>query len=323
MKKVIANAVFKVNDKFKGVNVSSSNNMDVYLKNSFVSLYSAKKYNPDAEVILFTNYEISVEYKKIFANNSIKIKQINEVKFKFPENFKWAPAFFKLDVLDYLKNNYDLICVLDTDTIFVGDCKYMWKESESNILIFDVDYSLESKKRKITIDLANNIFKKDESINHWGGEIIIGSSNNINILLEECKNIYDKLIKKIDSIDTGFGQEALLSIAISNINSLCLGRANKYCMRYWTRRIYLIDTNYNNIPIWHLPAEKDFGLIKIYNRINNKGKLPSKKYIARKCYLYKKMNIIEKFFYYKKIFISKYKSGQSINLIKKKGWIDK
>lgn len=74
MKKVIATALFKVNDLYKGVNVTSSskNNMDIYLRNSFVSLYSAKINNPDADAVLIINYDIDEQEKKYFIRMEYK-----------------------------------------------------------------------------------------------------------------------------------------------------------------------------------------------------------------------------------------------------------
>lgn len=324
MRKVIANALFKVNDSFKGMNVSvtGDKNMDVYLKNSFISLYSAKIHNNDSDVMLVVNYELQDNEKKMFLDKGIKIIQLKTSVFNFPDNFKWAPAFFKLDALKYLSEYYDLVCVVDTDTVFVDKCKYLWEEAKNSLLIFDVDYSLESEKRKITIDLYNDLYKNKEIINHWGGEIICGSSQEIKQLINSCEDVYLLLEKDFDKLSNGFGQEALMSIAISKAN-IKIKRANKYCMRYWTRRFYLVDTNYNNISIWHLPAEKDRGLIKIFNKTQKNGVLPSKKNIAKLVFLKRKMNLYDKMCYYSKTLILKLKNGEQIKLRKKIGWIDK
>lgn len=324
MRKVIANAIFKVNDSFKGLNVSVSGkkNMDIYLKNSFVSLYSAKQFNPECDTVLIVNYEIESSKKSLFEKNGIKIIKLEEYNFKFPEDFKWSAAFFKLDALNYLTKEYDLICVIDTDTIFVDNCRELWIEGNESILLFDVDYSLVSQKRKITIDIAKLLFDINENIEHLGGEIIVGNSTNIKKLINACNKVYCKILDNIDSISKGFGQEALLSIAIYNEN-IKIRRANKYCMRYWTRRIYLVDTNYKNIPIWHLPAEKDYGLLKIFNKIKNGKEMPKKTYISKKLFLKRKMNILESLIFHSRILFRKLCNGDKINIKKNKGWIDK
>lgn len=322
--KVIANAIFKASDNYTGVNVTTSpeKNLNLYLKNSIVSLYSAKQFNPDAEVVLILNYDLNEFEQNLFSKFGIKTIKLKEQIFKFPNNFKWGPAFFKLDALNYLSKFYDLICVLDSDTIIVDDCSYMWKESEESLLVYDIDYSLESPKRQLTIRVAKDYFSINKNINHWGGEIVVGTQNNIKIIINECKDIYKQLINSLDKIENGFGQEALLSIAIEK-SSIDIERANKYCMRYWTRRYYLVDTNYNNIPIWHLPAEKDSGLLKVYNLLIKKGKLPKKSYLSKKLFLYKKMGYLTTLIYYTKRLIIKLRNGKKIDFNKKKGWIDK
>lgn len=219
-------------------------------------------------------------------------------------------------------DNYDLICVLDTDTIFVDKCDYMWKEAEDALLVFDVDYSLESPKRLLTNKIAKQYFNIKTNINHWGGEILVGTSKRISNIINECTKVYEKIIPYINDIDESFGQEALLSIAIENSN-IKVERANKYCMRYWTRRYYLVDTNFNNIPVWHLPAEKDCGLLDIYTKIIKDNKLPNKSYLGRKLFLRKKMGYYSKFRYYSKLLFLKIRNRKSINFSKKTGWIDK
>lgn len=326
MKKVIANAVYKTDQGYTPVNlkVTKEGVEEIYIKNSFTSLLSAKINNPDVDVILFTNFDLDLKYKNLFLNNDIKHIKLAECIFDFSTDFKWAPAFYKLDVTNYLIDKYDLVCVIDTDTIIVDSCKYLWEEMYNKILLFDVDYSLESPKRQITIDFAKKYYDLN-LINHWGGEIIAGSSNELRILINECIDVYNLIQKEINQINPGFGQEALMSVAIAKSNCL-IERCNKYCMRFWTRRIYLIDTNFNNIPIWHLPAEKDEGLLKIYNLFIKTGTMPSKKKIAKYVCLSGKMGIIESIkFYYKKCL--KYRNRnitQKINNISNQsGWIDK
>ena len=198
----------------------------------------------------------------------------------------------------------------------------MWNEAKYSLLIFDVDYSLCSPKRKITINLADKLLGIESPINHLGGEFVAGKSKDICALIYSCKNIYDKICLNIKKLNKEFGQEALLSIAIMHSN-IKFERANKYCMRYWTRTLYLIDTNYMNIPIWHLPAEKDISFTYLYKFITRKNALPSKKRVAKIVHLKRKMNLLELCIYYsKKIYIN-LRKGNSIKLKVNSGWIDK
>lgn len=72
---------------------------------------------------------------------------------------------------------------------------------------------------------------------------------------------------------------------------------NPFIERLWTtKNYYLVSTayKYGEIAILHIPNEKDFGLIKLYEHIKKKGCLPHIRQIAYICGLpnvYRKFSI--------------------------------
>ena len=64
MKKAIANAVYNVNPLFEPINLHSGKNViDIYLQNSYVSLFSAKQMNENCDIYLIVNFEVQKSTK--------------------------------------------------------------------------------------------------------------------------------------------------------------------------------------------------------------------------------------------------------------------
>lgn len=75
------------------------------------------------------------------------------------------------------------------------------------------------------------------------------------------------------------GDEFILSIAADNLKA-SVKNAGAYIYRFWTGASFrLISTcyEYNRITILHLPAEKEHGMIKMYDRYVQKGIIPTDK----------------------------------------------
>lgn len=93
-----------IDDKARGsTNVSDIFlKSDGYIKNSVVSLFSAKQNNPECECALILNFEINKHYHELFEEFNIKIFYVPFDKFYFSKNYNWSLAFYKLCALDYV-----------------------------------------------------------------------------------------------------------------------------------------------------------------------------------------------------------------------------
>lgn len=135
---LICNAfAFKKNTMGNGTNFVTEETKLNYIKNSAVSLISAKINNPSAEVALCTNTSIPEKFKKLFNTHGIKIILIEFDLFSFDTDMSWFLAFYKLNVLYKLvqQGEYDNIVLIDTDTVVVNSFDSIWSECTSNILI--------------------------------------------------------------------------------------------------------------------------------------------------------------------------------------------
>ena len=149
-------------DMNSGVNISSSGSqrMMVYLKNTSVALVSAKRYNKDAEVVFATNLseqEIPEEIRNIFERENIRVITIPYDEFRFPAEYMWSLAFYKLCVLKHICNEgFEKLIYLDTDVYIQDNLESIWRETENKILLYDINHGLGVEDYKILCSEVKN-----------------------------------------------------------------------------------------------------------------------------------------------------------------------
>lgn len=249
-----------------------------YIKNSLVSLFSAKKYNSNDEVALILNFKLNNEYERLFKEFNIKIYYVPFSKYVFPKDYGWSLAFYKLCALEYVINNLEFknYCMLDTDTISIGSFNNLWIECQRNILLYDIHHSLNIKQAITMNEEYKSLNNETRYLTNYGGEFIAGEKEKLKIFMRRCQFYYDKMINL--NFETKHGDEFIIACVASENNIKCyIKNANAYINRYWTSNFYLISTNniYNPVAVMHLPDEKNRGIISLYKYIKRNKELPS------------------------------------------------
>lgn len=108
--------------KSSGVNLGKGKGPRPYFESAAVSLWSAKKSNPNWDMVLVTNTDVPVDILRVLETFETKIIKQPFDKFSFPFDISWHLAYYKLCALDILvsSNAYDQLCLLDTDTWVMG-----------------------------------------------------------------------------------------------------------------------------------------------------------------------------------------------------------
>lgn len=285
VKNVIVSALFSENHKgvVAGEKAIKRNiNYDIYVKNVIVSLCSAKLLNPIDDVLLITNTQLPVYYQRQLVENGVKIIIVPFEYYVMPPSFIWRFAFYKLNVLKFLleKTEYDNILLLDTDTYHAKSLEWFWKECEANCLhMYSTRHSLNhdvramyiNDFRKIATSIGcNGSFMFDQ----WGGEFVGCNRFVLQKLVCILDSIYDSYKSINFNISHQSGDELFLSIASLIIPTKDAGA---YIERFWTQRFYLSSTKwyYDPVAIWHIPAEKKYGMLALYNYYMKHGRFPN------------------------------------------------
>lgn len=271
-----------------GVNIRGDA-YSVYLKNACVALGSARFNNPDCEVALATNIAsnlIPKEYLDVLEKFQVSVLEIPFNNFVMPDNYLWSLAFYKLCVLKELSiRNYKNICYLDTDVYIQGSFDFLWDECEQNIMLYDINHGWQVKDYKIICEEFDKFIGEKKSLTHYGGEFFAASLQGTKLFVSILENIYLRMIK--NGFITTKGDEFLVSLSAESIKER-VKNAGAYIYRFWTAPGFrLISTcyEYNPVMVLHLPNEKNRGMLKLYKRYIQKGKIPSKRKVWKICRL--------------------------------------
>ncbi len=256
----------------------------IYEKNICVALVSAKQCNPADEVALITTDAPGEPLAGELERAGVRVITVPFDTYRMPERFRWQLAFYKLCALEYAagRPEYEHILLLDTDTFTVGDYGDLWEEADHGILLYPLGHTFSHFDRKPIRETARVLEGKDTAPVQYGGEFVAGNRKDLQTFMATCRKIYEEITAAGEAIPAEIGDEAVLSVAAERCRGL-LRDACPYIYRYWTRDFYLVSTNaYSNpVSIWHLPAEKDLGMLYLYEYYRRKAALPAKDRAAK------------------------------------------
>ncbi len=264
---------------FKKTNKSKSNNRyEIYLKNSCVSLVTAKRHNPECEVAFVTNLEeVPYKYKNILEKENIKIFYVKYDTFVFPNDYVWSLAFYKLNALyEMSKKKYDNICYIDSDVFIQGSFEMIWDACSQKVLLYDISHGVNPKEYKlfnteISAFVGNTCF-----VTHYGGEFYASSTSSAQAFCSKCLSVYKRMIEL--DFKQIHGDEFILSVAALEMNNIL--NAGLFIFRFWTANSFrLVSTVYkkDKVLIIHVPSEKERGMVKLFDKYIAKGMLPGEK----------------------------------------------
>lgn len=268
-------------------NRSDDAKLRTYMKNMVVSLVSCKLKNPCDTVCLATTSEPASPYKEMLEKAGVVIRIIPFDKFLMPKDFPWSLAFYKLCVLDTLikEGGFENLLLMDTDTITMDSFEDLWQEAAHGLMLYPVNHTYSHKDRMIIKEAYNSLYPdgKDNMV-HYGGEFICGNREALSQLMEYCSSIYEDVKKSEFNIPKNSGDEVILSMAAAlYVKKAPVITAGAYIFRYWTENgFYLVATNTvsNPVCVWHMPAEKDTGVILLYNYYCKHGVFPEREKAA-------------------------------------------
>ena len=262
--------------------------LDLYLKNCSVACVSAKKNCADnTDVALVTNIDVPLEYKKVLEQEKVQILQYALDEFSFDGKYTWSLAFYKLCALYHVTENldYDNYVFMDSDVYVQTDFSDIWKECKQKIMLYDICHGLQVEDYNRFLKEVCEFTGTDAlGITHYGGEFFAANKENAKEFVTTCLDVYREMMKK--HFKTSCGDEFITSLAAARMEEK-VRNAGAYIYRYWTRRFHLMSTNYqhNPVAVLHVPQEKDFGMIRIFDKYVSHGSLPSQKKVWKMLHL--------------------------------------
>lgn len=260
-------------------NVDSQRN--IYMKNVTVAALSARENaGVNTDVMVVNNIEFPQPYSELLSAAGVMTALCPFDLFNFGthsksgEKVRWQLAFYKLCALAHCveRFNYDYFCFLDSDVFVQRSFDQIWEEAQHNIMLYDLNEPLDGYMVKEMRDFL----KIDISYPHYGGEFFAASKALAEKFIAKCQEVLDEMLEA--GYVTGSGDEFITSIAANRLKPL-VKNAGAYITRYWTGSYRRVNKNYTDkaMAVLHVPAEKEQGILAIFDKYVSKGLVPEKR----------------------------------------------
>lgn len=271
-------------------NPSSAKVHDIYKRCLVTFFHSARRVNTDAHLLLFSNINLNLSSSpldiKLVETLSMLNVEIIVVPYTFrppSEQLNWRNQFFVLDILNHLSkqlHSSDLCLVLDGDVIWSGaaSTNEMWDQlfKEGSLTMLPIE-SFDENINGLTLQELKSLshmlgnLKKNE-VKYAGGEFIALRGDKLQEIVTISAEIWKKYNDLLQSSQIDFIEEAHFLSIVYSLARIEFGTGNRYIRRIWTQIFHYSNREVGdmNLVIWHLPAEKRFGIRRIANSILRK-----------------------------------------------------
>ena len=264
------------------INASVDGAMDLYFKNSIACFASVKQFNEDLTPVLCADFDVPEKYKAYYDKLGAKIEKV-PFDLEVSSKSNWSICNYRYCVMKRLcevLEDEDYVLMLDTDVVCVDNLAPLFEDVWDDLFLFDVNHSIRNRDRYNIILNYEKIYGEKCNLIHYGGEFICCKVKVLKELYKACVEMIKDSLKFDDLIN--FNDEHITSIAVYRSLKDKAHNAEAYIYRYWTKGFYLVSTNYfyNSVLLWHLPVEKDYGMLKVFAYYDKKGKIPPAKKMA-------------------------------------------
>ncbi len=268
---------------------SSQSHQNIYWRCLLVFFITSKRYNKKEKHVLFTN----VKQLPVVDGRSISelLSELNvdviftDFKYKTPKGYYGAfqNQFYEFSILEHITLNShnadDQYLVLDSDCIFIKPVDQLFKAAEPlGFISFESrvnpDYVLNGLSRNNMRELYEELLGKKitEIPSYHLGEFLLCSVTNIKAIFNDFIQLWPVLISRHDRGLRKFNEEAHTLSYLYFKNGFRAVAEYPYMKRIWTNPVFYrnVEAADVDLAIWHLPAEKAFGLFRLYNYLMNK-----------------------------------------------------
>ncbi|MEO5316553.1 hypothetical protein PV772_20975 [Pseudarthrobacter sp. CC12] len=257
---------------------------DVYRRCVGVFFLSARKANPDAELVLYLNTPWDRHSSKVGAEVWLLLQQLNvnveviDYGHRPPDSFaqSWQNQFFVLDVLSDLEKKVrrsDAWVVLDSDIVWsTQSTSSMWNTlQERGTSTYTVGYAPSKQVNGMSLESLTSLAESaglvlQDRLDYSGGEFVGGNGSSITDLVTRSHAIWSVLMEQHEADNSIQFEEAhLLSVAYA-VLGVSPGGMNSYVRRLWTQpfKYQNVTTEDVELTLWHVPAEKKYGIRRLY-----------------------------------------------------------
>jgi len=225
-----------------------------------------------------TAVEHGIDTRKLIQQYNIELVHFTTIT-KSPSDYygAWNTQFIILDVLDWLKEHVD-----DDDNIFILDSDIIFNKPLSpdivnelrdhKALLYSIDYAHNHKINGLTrselASIAKDLYDEFPANDfiYSGGEFVCCLGSEVVKIAELGRKYYLLCLERHKKMLPKFNEEAHLLSFVYTLLGYKTHTANQFIKRIWTNRRYFsnIDGKESDLILWHLPAEKNRGFLRVF-----------------------------------------------------------
>jgi hypothetical protein len=264
---------------------TSSKFVGIYLKNCIVFFITARKFNPTANLLLFTNTDLpeklaGLDFRQMIDQLGVIVVRVN-FDFKTPPGYygAWRNQFFEFSIFQKMpalsKSEDDLFLLTDSDCIITGDLAPLWEKAQSGCLTYDMGYAEEYSINGLSRLEMKAIYEQllDKKLEHspkyYGGEFFLANTASISRIVDDFVELWPVLLLRHEHGQLKFNEEAHTLSYLFYKNGLEDQAANEFVKRLWTQPFIFrnVEEKDRDLLVWHLPHEKKYGILNLFKRL--------------------------------------------------------
>lgn len=267
---------------------SSQSHQDIYWRCLILFFITSRRFNTTEKHVLFTNVKkLPVVDGKSVASllNELKVDVVfTDFKYKTPKGYYGAfqNQFYEFSILEHIAKNSeaaaDQYLVVDSDCIFLKPAAPLFKEASGFISFEDEvkpDYVINGLSRNDLKALYEELMQTTlQGIPSYHlGEFLLCSVENIKKIFADFEALWPQLLERHAAGRMKFNEEAHTLSYLYFKNGFRAAKSNTYMRRIWTNPLFYREVRPSdvNLTLWHLPAEKTFGLRDLYDIFMNEN----------------------------------------------------
>ena len=273
---------------------SSQAHQDIYWRCVALFFITSKRFNPHQNHILFTNVHTlpvvdGIKMTQVFASIGVKVVQV-PLKYKTPKDYyaSFQNQFYEFSILEHIADSsishQDQYLILDSDCIFLKPAAPLFVAAKPQGFIGFADdvqphYVINGLSRNNLKTIYEELLQTQlpEAPAYHLGEFFLASLQNIRSFAADFKVLWPQLLRRHNEGRLKFNEEAHTLSFLYYKNGFGPASENNFLKRIWTNPLFYRNVSPSdvNLTIWHLPAEKTFGLHKLFDyftsRVANYG----------------------------------------------------
>lgn len=269
---------------------SSQSHQNIYWRCLIVFYITSRRFNKGEKHVLFTNVKQLPEVDGKKMSDILKELEVEVIytdfKYKTPKGYfgTFQNQFYEFSILEHISQNNkrpdDQYLIVDSDCLFIKPARQMFDEAaKTGFMSFEdectVDLVINGLSRKNLKTLYEALLGRElnEIPGYHLGEFFLASVKNINKIFLDFKELFPLLLDRNSKGLPKFNEEAHTLSFLYFKNNLKACQSKVFMKRIWTNPLFYRNVSASdvNLVLWHLPAEKTFGIAKLYDDFVHKS----------------------------------------------------